>query len=277
MLSPKAFYFAVGRKKFFEFIFFTVFLLFFFGPLMNLVMLAFSDSYFFPSFFPSVLSLRWWRYVLTQDDIVSAMILSFSVAITTTLVSGLLCIPAAYALARLKFPGKNLFLFSFLLTNAFPKTGLYVAICILFYKLNLMNTYLGVVIIHAMNTLLFMTWIPASAFGNVHQEQEDAARDVGASTFRTFLHVTLPLALPGIFVALIFTFLSSLQEVDGTLLVGIPSFKTLPVIMYNLVNSYPATAGAVFSLILLLPIIIIVLFVNKQLGGNALSNGLKVK
>jgi ABC-type spermidine/putrescine transport system, permease component II len=276
-MSPRSYYFAVGRKKFIEFIFLAVFFLFFFGPLMNLIMLAFSDSYFYPDFFPSVLSLRWWNYVLTQDDILTAMGLSFTIALTTTFFTALICVPAAYALARLRFPCKNLFLFSFLLTNAFPKTGMYIAICILFYKLNLMNTFIGVVIIHSMNTLLFMTWIPAGAFKNIHKEQEEAARDAGASSFGTFMNITLPIALPGIFVALIFTFLSSLQEVDGTLLVGTPSFKTLPVVMYSIVNSYPATAGAVFSIILLIPIILILLVVGRLIGGKVLSDSLKVK
>lgn len=276
-LRLKGFYYALGRKKFFEFIIFSVFLIFFYLPLVNLVMLAFSKDYLYPKFVPSALSLDWWQFVLSQNDISNAIILSFIVAFTTVIVSSIICLPAAYAFARYKFPFRKFFLFSFLLTNAFPKTGLYVSICILFYKMNLMNTFPGVVIIHLINVMLFMTWIPAGAFSNIHREQEEAARDVGASKIQTFFKITFPLAIPGILVAMIFSFLSSLSEVEGTLLVGIPSFKTLPIMMYNIVDSYPATAGAVFAIILVIPVVLLLLIIRKFMGFGALADGFSVK
>ena len=277
LISFKGLYHALGKKRFFEFILFSVFLLFFFGPLMNLVMLAFSDSYLYPKFFPSALSLKWWQFVLSQKNLAGSMLLSFIVATTTTAVSLVICIPAAYAFARFEFPLRRLFLFSFLITNAFPKIGLYVTIGILFYKLNLMGSFAGVIIIHLINTMMYMTWIPAGAFKNVHRQQEEAARDVGASPLQTFLHVTLPMAMPGILVASIFTFLASLEEAQGTLLVGVPNYKTIPVVMYSVIFDYPATAGAVFSIILVLPTLILLLLLRRFIGADALAEGFKVK
>lgn len=277
LFSIKGFYYALGKKRFLEFIAFTIFLLFFFGPLMNVIMLAFSDEYQYPNFFPSALSLKWWQFVLSQDNLVSSMILSFVVAIMTTLISIIICVPAAYSFARFKFPFRRLFLFSFLVTNAFPKIGLYVTIGILFYKLNLMGTFLGVIIIHLINTMMYMTWIPAGSFKNVHRQQEEAARDIGASPFQTFMHVTLPIAMPGILVASIFTFLESLEEAQGTLLVGVPNYKTIPVVMYSVIFDYPATAGAVFSLILVIPTIILLFILIKYFGTNILAEGFKIK
>lgn len=67
-----------------------------------------------------------------------------------------LCIPAAYSIARFKYPGRKMFMLSFLLTNAFPKLGIYTSIAVLFYKYNLMGTYTGVVIIHMINSMMFM-------------------------------------------------------------------------------------------------------------------------
>ncbi len=277
LISLKGFYHSIGKKRFFEFILFSIFFLFFFGPLMNLVMLAFSDSYLYPKFFPSALSLKWWQFVLSQNNLAGSMLLSFIVAIVTTAVSLVICIPAAYAFARFEFPFRRLFLFSFLITNAFPKIGLYVTIGMLFYKLNLMGSFAGVIIIHLVNTMMYMTWIPAGAFKNVHRQQEEAARDAGASPFQTFLHITLPMAMPGILVASIFTFLASLEEAQGTLLVGVPNYKTIPVVMYSVIFDYPATAGAVFSLILVLPTLVILLLLRKFIGADALADGFKVK
>lgn len=277
LFSIKGFYYALGKKRFIEFIAFTIFLLFFFGPLMNMIMLAFSDEYQYPHLFPSALSLKWWQFVLSQDNLVSSMILSFVVAITTTLISIIICVPAAYSFARFKFPFRRLFLFLFLLTNAFPKIGLYVTIGIIFYKLNLMGTFLGVIIIHLINTMMYMTWIPAGSFKNVHRQQEEAARDIGASPFQTFMYVTLPMAMPGILVASIFTFLESLEEAQGTLLVGVPNYKTIPVVMYSVIFDYPATAGAVFALILVIPTIILLFILIKYFGTNVLAEGFKIK
>jgi len=267
---------SVGPRRIAAMVLFGAFQLVFFGPLVNLVMLAFSDTYFFPAFLPPQWSLRWWGFVLSQGNLADSMVLSFLVATLTTVLAVVICVPAAYAFARLPFPLRKVFFFSFLLSNAFPKIGLYVSIGVVFYKLGLMGTLPGVLLVHLVNTMLYMTWIPAGAFRTVHREQEEAARDAGATGFQTFLHVSLPLALPGILVAAVFTFLSSLQEAQGTLLVGVPNVKTIPVVMYSVIFDYPATAGAVFSLILLIPTLIILLGARKAVGGNALAEGFKV-
>lgn len=277
LFNFKGFYYALGKRKFLEFILFTIFLLFFFGPFLNLVMLGFTGDYLYPKFLPSALSLKWWQFVLSQKNLVGSMALSFIVAITTTIVSMLICLPAAYAFARFEFPLRRLFLFSFLVTNAFPKMGLYVTIGMLFYKLHLMGSFAGVIIIHLLNTMMYMTWIPAGAFKNIHRQQEEAARDVGASPLQTFFRVSLPMAMPGILVAGIFTFLASMEEAQGTFVVGVPNYKTIPVVMYSVIYDYPAMAGAVFSIILVLPTIILMFLLRKFIGSDALAEGFKVK
>lgn len=121
------------------------------------------------------------------------MIQSFIVAIATTIISMVFCIPAAYSIARFKYRGRKIFMLSFLLTNAFPKLGIYTSIAVLFYKYGLMGTYPGVIIIHMINSMMFMVWLPSNAFRNVHRQQEEAARDVGAGPIRTFFKVTFPM------------------------------------------------------------------------------------
>jgi putative spermidine/putrescine transport system permease protein len=266
----------MGPAKLAELLLFGLFILVFFGPLANLAMLAFSDTYFYPAFMPPKLSLKWWGFVLSQNNLADSMLLSFAVAIGTTLIAVAICVPAAYAFARIKFPGRQFFFFSFLLSNAFPKIGLYVSIGVVFYKLNLMGTLPGVFLIHIVNTMMYMTWIPAGAFRTVHKEQEEAARDAGANAFQTFLRINLPIAMPGIMVAAVFTFLSSLQEAQGTLLVGVPNYKTIPVVMYSVIFDYPSTAGAAFSLILLVPTIAILLAARHSAGSKALAEGFKL-
>ena len=277
LLSPRGFYFAVGRRKFIEFIILSAFLLFFYLPLFNLFMLAFANKYEAPALFPQQWGFKWWDYVLGQNSLVSSIALSFTIAIVTTVISMCICIPAAYALARFSFPGRKVFFLSFLLSDAFPKMGLYIAIGILFYKLHLIGTFLGVVIIHILNSIMFMTWIPANAFRSIHRQQEESARDAGAGPIRTFIKVTFPLALPGIIVASLFTFLGSLEESQGTLLVGFPQFKTMPVEMYGIIMQYATTAGPVFSIILMIPTAIVLFLMRRYLSPDTIANGFKMK
>lgn len=268
---------ALGRRKLLEFFLLVVFVFFFMGPLINLALLAFSGRWQYPAPLPQSWSLEWWTFVLTKDEVVESIGLSFLIATVVTVLSVVICIPAAYAFARIRFPLSRFFLFSFLLTNAFPKMGLYVSIAVLFYKVGLMNTFMGIVLIHMVNTLMFMTWIPASAFKSVHQAQEESARDVGAGPFRVFWHITLPMALPGIIVASIFTFLNSLDEAQGTFLVGMPDYKTMPLIMYSIIEDYPSTAGAVFSIILTLPTIVLLLAAKRFINADIMSGGFHMK
>ena len=216
--------------------------------------------------------------MFSQNSLVSSIVQSFIVAIVTTAVSMVLCIPAAYSIARFKYRGRKLFMLSFLLTNAFPKLGIYTSIAVLFYRYGLMGTYAGVVIIHMINSMMFMVWLPASAFRSVHRQQEEAARDVGAGPIRTFFKITLPMAMPGIAVATLYTFLGSMEEAQGTLLVGLAKVQTMPVAMYGIVlDSSAVQIGAVFAILLIIPSALMIFLMRKYIGPEAISGGFKMK
>ena len=140
MLNPRRFYHAVGRRTFLEFIILSVFILFFYGPLLNMLMLAFANEYNVPHVLPDEWGFDWWAYVFGQDSLVSSMIQSFIVAIATTVISMIFCMPAVYSIARFKYRGRKIFMLSFLLTNAFPKLGIDTSIAVLFYRYGLMGT-----------------------------------------------------------------------------------------------------------------------------------------
>lgn len=242
------------------------------GPLLTLLVWAFAGSWLFPDLLPEF-SLKWWYYVLSNADVTKAIRMSFLSAPVATLFSALICIPAAYAFARLEFPGRRVLLLSFLSANAFPKIGLYVSIATLLYRLNLMDTFIGVVLIQVVNTLLFMIWIPTGTFRGINRNLEEAARDVGAGPLRTFFQITLPIALPGLIVAALFAFLAAFDEAQGTLIVGTPNHITMPVMMYTLVLSYPQPVGAVFSVLLSLPSLAFLLLAQRYLRAGYLAAG----
>lgn len=275
-LNPKRLYHTMGRKRFFEWVILMAFITFFYGPLLHLFMLAFANKYQVPAVIPQEFGFQWWEYVFKQKSLVSSISLSFIIAFITTILSLIICLPAAFVLARFNFKGRKLVMLSFLIGNAFPRIGLYTSIGIVYYKFNLMGTFLGVLLIHMLGSMMLMIWLPAGAFRSVPREQEEAARDVGAGPIRTFWHVTLPMAWPGIAVAAMFTFIASLGENQGTLLVGLPKYRTMPVEMYGVILDYPATAGAVFALILIIPNLILLLLMRKYVGPETLSKGYKM-
>ena len=122
-----------------------------------------------------------------------------------------------------------------------------------------------------------MTWIPAAAFAAVPRNLEEAARDAGASKFRVFRTITLRLAMPGILVAIVMSFLASFDEAQGSYLVGAPSIYTMPTEMYSLVQNYPIQVAAVFSILLALPSVLLLGLARKHIMGGQLADGFQLK
>ncbi len=247
------------------------------GPMLTVILWAFAQRWFFPSLLPTQWGLSFWTDTLARADIKSALPLSILLATAVTLASAVICLPAAYAFARLNFPGRLPLLLSFLATNAFPRFGLYVSIAIVFFRLNLIGTIQGVALIQIVNTLLLMIWIPTSAFQGVDHSLEEAAMDVGASRIRVFIQITLPLVLPALSAAILLTFVSTFYEAQGALIIGIPNVTTMPVLMYSIINSQVIVQyGAIISLILWLPSLVLLIFAQRFVRGGAISAGFGV-
>lgn len=275
-MTPKSVVRSLGKKRAGEILILLIFMLFFYGPLLYMFTLAFADTYNFPSIAPTAWGLRWWDYVLEQPTVVEAIVNSFLFAVCSTVLALIICIPAAYVLARYKFKGRKFIMLLFLIGNAFPKIGMYTSIGIIYYKIGLMGTFLGVLVIHMLGTMMQMIWLPAGAFRSVPRHQEEAARDAGAGPLRTFIHVTLPIAWPGIAVAAMYAFIGSLGESVGTLMVGLPNYRTMMTEMYGVILDFPATAGAVFALIIVLPNLLLLLIMRKYIGADTIAKGFKM-
>lgn len=247
------------------------------GPLLWLGIRAFATSWTYPNLLPDGWTLEWWRKVIADNQLSTAVQNSFTFAPITVLVSAVICLPAAYAFGRHDFAGRKIMLIGLFATNAFPKMGLFVTMASMFYALGLMQTVLGIIIVHVMGTVVFMTWIPAAAFGAVPRSLEEAARDAGASPARVFFRVTLPLALPGILVAMVMSFLASFDEAQGTYLVGAPDYLTMPTQMYTLVLNYPLQMAAVFSILLSIPSVLLLALAHRHIMGGQLAEGFQLR
>ncbi len=243
-------------------------------PLLVVATWAFTNVWRYPSVIPQEFGLKFWGMVLARADVWSSITMSLTLATTVTLLSAIICLPAAYAFARLDFPGRNILFFSFLAGHAFPKFGLLVAIAGIFLQLNLIGTFWGVVLIQLVGTLLFMIWIPVAAFQAVDRRMEEAARDVGASPLRVFWSITLPQAGPTIAAAILLSFVGTFYETEGAWLIGAPQIRTLPVLMISFINNQPVIQyGAVLSVLLWVPSFIALLFARRVISNGSFARG----
>lgn len=247
------------------------------GPISTVLLWSFAEQWRYPALFPTEWGVSYWAETLGRADIRKALPTSILTTLLVTLLSALICFPAAYAFARLRFRGRQFLLLSYLITNALPRFGLYVSIAVIFFRLNLIGTIGGVVLIQLLNTLLLMIWIPTSAFQGVDRALEEAALDVGASPLRVFIQITLPQVYPALAAALMLTLVGTFYETYGALLIGVPKVLTIPVVMFPLINNQPIPQyGAILSLILFAPSTLLLLFANRLLRGGYLTAGLGV-
>ena len=243
-----------------------------FGPLLNLVLWAFAERWYFPNKLPSQFGLSFWMRVFDpRGNAMASLWLSIGIAMMTTVACLVFAIPAGVALGRLQLRWRALILIAFLLPNAFPNLPVYVNIARVFYEIGLAGTVTGVVLVHAAHGLVLAVWISAAAFAAVDKSLEEAARNLGASPWRTFLTVTLPLAAPGIIAGAIFVFLESLDEFTGTFFVGVPDVITLPLLMFNASMGGNYQISSITALLLLVPSIGFMLLVERFLKPNVMA------
>jgi putative spermidine/putrescine transport system permease protein len=247
------------------------------GPISTVLLWSFAEQWRYPAVVPTQWGFSYWAETLGRADIRKALPTSLLATLLVTALSALICFPASYAFARLQFRGRQFLLLSYLITNALPRFGLYVSIAVIFFRLNLIGTLRGVVLIQLLNTLLLMIWIPTSAFQGVDRALEEAALDVGASRLRVFFQITLPQVYPALAAALMLTLVGTFYETYGALLIGVPKVLTIPVVMFPLINNQPIPQyGAILSLILFAPSTLLLLFANRLLRGGYLTAGLGV-
>ncbi|MFC7397608.1 ABC transporter permease [Chelatococcus sp. GCM10030263] len=242
------------------------------GPLANLALWSVAERWYTPYKLPVSYGLRYWAQVFRPTgDAMASLGTSVWIAVLTVVVALALSIPAGYALGRLRLPARSVLMVLFLLPQAFPSVAIYINVARIFYDLGLNGTVLGVVLVHAAHGLVYSVWITAAAFAAVDKELELAARNLGAKPFHVFLTVTLPLAAPGILASGIFVFLESLDEFTGTFFVGVPQVTTLPLLLYSAAMGGNYQIASITALILLVPSVLFMLFIERFLRADVLS------
>ena len=180
------------------------------------------------------------------------MLNSLIVAVGATIVALFLGALAAPALTRYAFRGKSLFCTFYLAPLVVPRIVLGFALFLLFVRIGLNGTQLGMIAGHTLLGLPFVTIILTASMLSVDPETEEAAADLGASSLQTFLLITLPQMRVGLVVAALFAFITSFDEVEVSLFLTRPAINTLPVEMLIYAEQYQDPTLAALSALLIL-------------------------
>lgn len=231
-----------------------------------------------PSFLPREWQWDTYAQILTDDRFIHWLGTSVLVATASTLIVIVVAIPAAYATARFRFPGRMAFLFLVLITQMFAPTSLVVGLYRQFFELNMVNTYGALILTNAAFNLAFAIWILNGFFSSIPKEVEEAAELDGASRIKTLFKVMLPLTAPGVVTAVIFTFIAAWNEyvVALTLMLD-DTRKPLTVGMRSYVTGYVQHWDQLFAAatIAIVPVAILFTLIEKHLVGGLTAGSVK--
>ena len=200
-------------------------------------------------------------------SILDNLMTSTIVATSTTLLTILLAVPAAYAFARLRLPAKRALGFYTLATQMVPPVGLVIPYFLILNRLSWLDTYQGMIIVYLTFSLPFAIWLLVSYMEDIPWEMEEAAFLDKASRLQTLWHIIIPQVRGGIAVTVIFVFLNAWNEFLFAVQLGGNTVRPVTVAMYNFV-SVEQTLWAKLSaaaLIAMLPVVIIGIAGQKQI------------
>jgi multiple sugar transport system permease protein len=231
-----------------------------------------------PPLLPQDLTFSSYQTVLTDDTFLRGLANSAIIAGLTTAACLALGAPAAYALARLRFPFRTATMTTILALAFFPAVAVIAPLFIEFRTLGLLNTYWAVVITDTVFTLPLAVWILSAFFRGLPRDLEDAAKVDGATTLQGFRHVILPLAAPGVATAAIIAFIVAWNEFlfANTFLfdaehwpatVVIPTFATTHTVDYG--------AQAAAALLVTVPLAVVALAFQRRIVHGLTAGAVK--
>jgi trehalose/maltose transport system permease protein len=231
--------------------------------------------------FPTDPTLVNYREVFSsQNNFQYALRNSVIVAGTTTLVALLIGVFAAYALARLQFPGKKLVLGAVLATAMFPLIALLTPLFQLFSNLGWIDTYPPMIISNISFTLPLSIYVLTSFFAEMPWELEMAAKVDGATPGQAFRKVIVPLATPGIFTSAIIVFIAAWNEflIAYTMTQTLRSQPvTVAIAKFTGASRFEQPFGTIMAagVLVTIPLVILVLLFQRRIVAGLTAGGVK--
>jgi len=219
-----------------------IFILNFTAMVATVVINSFGTRWF-NSWLPVGFTTRWYESAWNEFQLHDVLIVTFEVVGAVVLLSGLLGVPAAYAMARRNFPGKQVVVLLFLLPLLIPPITFGIPLATVLYQAHLGGNMSGVILANLVPSVPFVVLVMMPFIEQIDPRIEAAARVFGAGTGRLFVHVVLPLLAPGILAALLLVLVRTIAMFELTFFTAGPGSQTLVVALYYAVYAAGVRAG----------------------------------
>jgi len=231
-------------------------------------------------FLPSSFTLQNYRTVFKTPLFTSALRNSIVISLIATVLSVIIATLAAYAIARLEFPGKRLILSLALAIAMFPAVSLVGPLFDIWRSVGLYDTWLGLIIPYMSFTLPLSIWTLSAFFREIPWEMEQAAQIDGATSWQAFRKVIVPLAAPGVFTAAILAFFFAWNDfVFAISLTSTNRARTVPAALAFFTGASqfqrPAAAISAAAVIVTIPVVVLVLLFQRRIVAGLTSGAVK--
>ncbi|MEV6975683.1 carbohydrate ABC transporter permease [Kitasatospora sp. NPDC093806] len=224
-----------------------------------------KTDYLHPGQILDKMTLSNYRTVLFDTDFFSWFGNAFLVSGVTTVFGVLIAASTGYAVSRMRFPGHKPLMWSLLVTQMFPIAVLIVPMYTILSELDLLDSYLGLILVYSTTTVPYCAWLLKGYFDTIPVEIDEAGRVDGLTPFGTFWRLVLPLARPGLAVAAFYSFLTAWAEVAFASTFMLSSDKyTLAVGLQTFVSEHDAQWNLMAATAVLIAIPSSVLFYLVQ-------------
>ncbi len=203
---------------------------------------------------------------------------SLLVSLAVTLLGVGLASVGGYALSRYKFVGRQASMLAILTTQMFPATMLLLPIYVMIARLHLVNTFLGLLIFYTATALPFCLWQMKGFYDTIPFSLEEAARMDGCSRWKTFLKVTLPLAVPGLVITALFSFMTAWSEyIVAAVVLEDREMFTLPLGLKSFQATMSTQWGlyAAASMLVSIPVVVVFMLLSRYLISGLTVGGVK--
>lgn len=207
----------------------------------------------------------------TAVNLLPSMKNSLIVAVAVVILNLLVSVPAAYALAKIRFIGRKTSIYFMLTTRVIPDIALVVPFFLFVQKLGLLDSLLSLIITYLAITVPFSIFILTNYFESLPEELDKAARVDGCSRLQTLVLVFLPLALPSLVAVVLFTFLTSWNEfLLALMFTQTPAAQTMPIVVASFTSDFTISfsfINAAGVLAIVPPVIVAVMFERYIVSG----------
>jgi multiple sugar transport system permease protein len=251
-------------------------------PVLWLASLSFKDPATFSdgSFIPTKWTLANYRGIFSTDLFNRALVNSIGIALIATTLAVVVATSAAYAIARLRFPGKRVLLGATLLVSMFPPISLVSPLFTLWRQLGLFDTWLGLIIPYLTFSLPLAIYTLQAFFRELPWSLEKAARVDGATPMQAFLRVIAPLAAPGMVTTAILVFIFCWNDfVFAISLTSTLNSRTVPaaIAFFTGASQFQTPIGSIAAagMVVTIPIIVFVFIFQRRIVSGLTSGAVK--